>query len=880
METAKKQWIIRQYLQAHSLDRQLLINDETLRGYDAIGDSIVRIEAKIPGLFDMEAVEEHQEHMRILFDIFDRAITLEPGSPPIIVDIDSDIETNRIKFWQLYQQISALPGADYYNRPIAKTVDRDLDALITHSQEKLRPIILSFLPAFDITNQAEVQEKIKSIKKEVESAIEGSPEHLIANQKLAVLNDLNNLNTLAPMSIPQENAQDLTYCTLSETVGGVTNKISLMHRDKVVEQLNHWVASNASTLTDYNEHRNQYKLSTEAILKLPKHGDAKEVQREAMALNISRILHLDTAKSTMVSYQGNPALLVPFEDITLLTEISSGKAMRARLFSTATYTHYSTLNPVGEGLEAERFIEDFGPSLGLFYLCSDTDAVGGRSQNKALRKNHLFIFDQVLMEQDKLGLDSRLSMQPIKLFTKHTRHDQGRNRTLIEDSSMDKKFESLAQLKQEQPKLLQYCAHVSFIHMQKIKALKIALNTATTPQERKELKWQIDLVQSLKDDADILRNKIKERIHKINEIIPQRSKSIDEQLLKHIFILEKLLNIPVLFADDARPYRNPWSQRNSIHVQEVTRPAEHPEHIKIKFDRAISEDVLAMLRRQLGVSSPVSLSGHELIIQDHHLRALTEASLFPEHQSDLDEEQNYLRTADLDVIKRGYGEGLHGKIIHATREYLDIMTNDLLNFDYKLRCIDTTRDILKGYIDKAKDKGFGMHVLKKFQFDVQQKLQRMMPEDSKPTQINLAFSAALKLDQISMFNAVVQEAIKHDKLTDPIFSGFLQACIDQVNQATNHYNAQELSTKLVSLAKTAMQELQVEPLTQSQALVRALHIGETEPDLFEGLDPVADQREMQESEARIINQALLLTPPEQEPIDNELDRRAGIDARS
>lgn len=886
MNTEQKKRIIRQFLQANSLDPQTVIDDESLERYTAIGEALSLIEASNPAIFDMETIEQDPEQMRILFNILQKVSVFDRGSPPALKSLDMNCVTDWIKFHQIDHEISGLPGCDYYNRPTDELFNDNLNALIILSREKLKPIILDFLPELDITNKTEVEKGIKSITKELEASTENSPERLLAEQKLAVLNDLKNINELTSIMIPQEKGSPLIYCTLAEKTDGANKKISLIHRTTVIEKLQRLVDSTASTVAEYSRQRDQYKLRTEAILKLPKHGEIKEVQREAMALNISRILGNDTTRSTMVSYKGNPALFVPFDSIRLLKDMSSGKTFYKFSLPIETYTHYSTITPVGEGLEAEDFTDDFGHSLGLFYLCSDTDAVGGYGQNKAVRDNHLYVFDQVLTDQHKLGLDSRLSMQPIKFITKHTRHDQGRNRTLIEDSSMETKFESLLQLQKEQAKLLQYCDRTSHIHSKKIQALDEEEKQSTSAQHRSELKQEIATIRGLQDDVALLRKKIKERIDKINDIIPTTIANAHHNgalLIRQTYILEKLINIPVLFADDGRPYRNPWTQRNNINAVGIHVKKGTPNQVKIKFDKPIHEDVLLMLQQQLGTPLLVRRGQQEIMIQEEHLLALNEAGLFPEMHPDLDVEQNYLNTSHLNVIKQGYGEGLHEQIIQTVKEYTDTMSAGHFNVDYKLKQMCTTEQRINECIHAAKDKGFGMHVLKKFQCDAQQRLQQLIPREHRPEQINQAFSAAIRLDQVSLFNAVVREAIKQNKLTDPVFTTFLTDCINKVSQATNHFNAQTLSSELKNSAEIALQQMKTlaaAPLTQPQTLARLLHVGEDEADLLSDLDPIAEQEEMLTNEAHILAEALTHAPPaDEQKVDNKAGNHAIIKSK-
>ena len=875
MDTEQIKRITRLYLQARSPTPDIIFDDKALETYEAIGESILSIEENAREFINMSTVELDPKKMDILFDILDHTVGLQRGSPPKIKARNEESELSRINFWCRDEALSTLPGCDYYARKTEMPADPALSELIAQSLRKLQPIAQEFLPKLNIYDQVALQRQIKTMKNEVDAAAIGSTARLLAEQKLNVLNDINKIHKLTLITIPQENSPALSYCILDEEAGGVTEKIALIHRDKVEAKLISLIESNDLTFADYCEQRKQYELKTNAIIKLPKHGKIKEVQREAMALNLSRMLEFNTAQSTMISHDSIPALFVPFDDIHLLKDISDGKHLQALSFSRTKYTHYATLNAVGEGLQAENFIEDFGYSLGLFYLCSDTDAVGGNRQNKALQDNKLYIFDQVIMEKDKFGLDSRLSMQPISWLTMHTRWDQGRNRTLIEDSSMDRKFESLMQLKSEQPKLLQYCDRVAHLHRQHIKELEIICGKAETPPyEQEKLKEQIELLHMLAKDADTLQEKINQRINRIDLLMLKGSENIDPLLVKQTLILEKLFNKPTLFTGLGRPYRNPWTQRNALHAVEIMPMEGAPDQFKITFDKAIPDDILVMLQHHIGVDALQRgrNSLKELVIQEAQLRALNETILFPEHQLDLVSNVDYLRPQDLDVIEQGYDKSNGRKILREIEEYHTAMDNVLFRPNFKLKHMHTTEVTLKRIIATSSDKGFGMHVLKKFQFDVQQRLQRLIPPEHLPPTINQAFSAALRLDRVSQFNAVVQEAIKHDRITDSVFLDFLDACINKEREATNHFKAKTLSTELDELAKTVMQQLQqprVEPLEQPQALMRALHVGEAEPDILEdNISPVLVQSELLENERLTVQTVLEAPPLEPDQIDD------------
>jgi hypothetical protein len=379
---------------------------------------------------------------------------------------------------------------------------------------------------------------------------------------------------------------------------------------------------------------------------------------------------------------------------------------------------------------------------------------------------------------------------------------------------------------------------------------------ADNAQDRQKIGDEIRVVKALKDDALLLRTKISERIDKIDGVLPRTSREVDSGLIKQALILELLVNRPKLYTDNGRPYRAPWTTRNTNYVLSVLQIAEQPGMMKIKFSEALPRDILAMLKRQGNIDVQVDPTGKTAIIAVQDLRALNEMVLFPELQGGLIANKDYLSPDDTQAIQSAYGIGHRDRIIDAIQDYR--LDRGAVNTDAKLASMQETEQALKAYIDTAKDKGFGMHILKKFYFDVQQLLQNMMPVESRPGQINEAFSAALKLDQVSQFNRVVQEAVRQNKITDPAFLGFLDTCIDKVTKAKDHFGACALSAELAAQADVVMLELQRQ--LQQQLLVQALQVGEDEEDLLSGVDPVEEWVMLQDGERVVLEQGLRVLP--------------------
>lgn len=814
MDAEQKKRIIRRYVTERSANPETVnLTDNDLAPYAALDRLLDYIDANNHGLFDLSAFEAHQDQWEKFRDILNYSATFTPGSPPILTKINLRSADFGLQYWRNARDINALPRDNYYARPTSTpvAVDADLDQKIQGSRAKLYTLTqtLPQATAFDPANTTQVKARITALNQQIKPLQDGTPQKAALQKQLNVLLDLNKINQLERITIPQDNGAPLTYCTLAEAAGGVTEKVSLIGLAKVKTQLGQLCARDNLTVDLYDAERGHYKLNTEAIIKLPKRGEIKEVQHEALALNISRMLGLNTTASTLISYNGHPALFVPFDDIRLLSDFATGKTFTSGMgFSGKTYTHYSTINPVGDGVQADRFVDDFGNALGLLYLSSDTDAVGGYCQNKALQDcKSLFIFDQVVMDSDKFDLDSRLSLQPSQFFVKHLRHGKGRNRTLIEDSSMMTKYASLMQLKEDSDKIQQYLSHVAWQHHNRGEAIKQQLKGQITSEVRAQLNTELKDVLILEKDAETLKGKIQARIKKIDEILPNVTGAISTNEVRQVLILEKLLHNPVLFSDDGRPYKNPWTERQdnpAISVNDLNNGS-----VEITFKNKIPPEMLAFIKRQGGGDSLTLSSPKVITVTKAHLNSLDEGLLHPEHSLNLNANAHYLDAADLAQIKEAYTDGHRTRIISTVADYQAVMNNQANSTADKMACLVKTEADLKVFIQTAKDKGFGLHVLKKFYFDEQQQLQAMMNPALIPANLNQAFAAALKLDRISEFNAVVREAITHNKLTDAQFTGFLASCIQKEAMATNHSAAQRESLALSQDAQRVITHLKL-----------------------------------------------------------------------
>ncbi|CAM2940923.1 coiled-coil protein [Legionella steigerwaltii] len=812
MELGQKNRIIKRFLSEQSENQDAMeLQDLDLARYSDLDKLLDHIDFHKSDLFNLETLETDPEQWREFCGIIKYSSTFEKGgSPPLLKGVDLKKAEEGIRYTLNAHEIIKLPKDDYYARPThtPQNTDTELDELIINSRAKLYTLTQTVPDAtqFDASNSLQVTTLIQRLQEEMERLAHDDSEKEKVEKRLNILLDLHNINELKRITIPQDNGSELIYCTLQDNIGGVTEKITLMSLENVKKQLRHLCErAEGLSIEDYHAEREHYKLNIEAIIKLPKRGNIQEVQHEAMALNISRLMELDTATSVTISHNGHPALFIPFDEIQLLTNFSLGKTFYAWLVR-KSYTHYSTIKTLGEGIQADCFIDDFGNAFGLLYLCSDTDAIGGSCQNKALRNaKSLFIFDQSLMDTHKFILDSRLCLIPGEFLKRHTRHGLGRNRTLIEDSSMHSKFESIMQLRAMNNKILQYVAHVIWQHQHQANRIKRQFKKPLSPEKQSHLTSELSDLMLLEKDAETLQTRIMERLTAIDDVLPQTAGDVDLPMIRNALIFEKLIHNPILYSDDGRPFKNPWTYRQQNKLKKIENL--NNGLIQLTFGDKVSSMMVDFIIRRGGGDSITLTSAKTVTLSKVQLMALRENLLHPEHQLVLDPSVNYLDPADLAAIKEAYNAGNRTYIMHTITSYRGKMNSDVASVDERLKCIVETEEQLREFIITAHDRGFGMHVIKKFFFDAQQQLQRLIPPLKAPIKLNDAFAAALKLDRVSEFNAVVLEAIKQDKITDQQFISFLDECVQRANAATNYIQAQQESLKLSNKAKDVIQQL-------------------------------------------------------------------------
>lgn len=619
--------------------------------------------------------------------------------------------------------------------------------------------------------------------------------------KLAYLPELGKLIPLKCLRIPQANGSHENYYQLLEDVGGVTEKISLIRSATLKSKLSYLRQADLSV----SENREPFKLIPEAILKLPKHKSICEVQREAIALDISRILGFDTAQSLLVVHNDEPALFVPFDAIDLLNHFAQGDSETAA-FSSKTYVVNSTIKPIGEGLQADVFIEDFGQALAYLYLCNDPDSIGAYNQNKALRNARtLFIFDQAVKTQDVLGLDSRLALFPDHMIMKFSRHGQGRNCSLVNDSSIHEKLHGINNLLVRKEQIIGYLTTLIAQHEAQISKLTKEISQEKRETNKLLLYCRLNQTTQLIQDATAIQTSIVERLKNLAKIISTQGHQ--DNLTQSRLILEKLVNNPVIFSPLGRPFKCPSTSNHSSKIQSIEKIE---DKVLINFSHTINKEKIEFIQRH-GCSSLKQIHSKKWQINLDEFLALSETLLYPEMTPML-QDLNYLDSSDLSLISQYYYSKDKSKLF----KLIDNYSKGMENIDPRL-VMDKIRSTLN-QIEQHHD-GLAKHIQKKLHFDVQQRLTKIIQQSGSPRKnqeksistyklIDQAFTACVELDRVKSFHGILMTVIQTNRLHSKPFNKFLMDCITAHKKALNYVSATEQSKFIETQAINYMLRLE------------------------------------------------------------------------
>jgi hypothetical protein len=875
MEPEIKKNLIRLYLQTLYGDKFEESWLDDMARYEFLDDSIEYINENF---FDLDGLAPAGSKFKTFIILMQQAVALSDESPPEVLAYDIDELDDEIALWQ------SLRNADYTGRktnPQPSNVDVEIHGLKEDAYRVLLKQAKAVLPKADLPKK--LKEAIDWFDRQANEA-KDSVEKEKYKSILALLKNIDKISKLEIIDIPNEQGEPVRFCTLAESAGGVTAKISVIPRDDVVDKLQNIVAKGVGlTYTDFRN----YELKTQGILKLPKHGETLEVQREAIALNIARILGFTTAQSTMVNHNGKAALYVPFDDIRLIKEFAQGETQRVIVPSGIKkigtigdpYLHYSTITPVGNGLHGDTTLDDFGRAVAFSFLCNDTDFIGAYNQNKAIIEGKkLYIFDQVVMSSDKMDFDTRLSMVPIGV-KRHSRHDQGRNRSLFEDSSFDTKFEGITHLLGSQERINVMLDSIIETHVLNLVATQTKINELeriklergglgrVQEEQLTALNGQKGELIKLKADAVTIKETINTRLVSMFKNFPSINKEpmnaerflAHQNNIKPALVLEKLANNPVLFADDGRPYRNPWTTRNTIRITAIE---EHGDDMRLTFSEFNRTHLVSILRSAGVDLDSCKQKGHTLIIPKAELQKINENSIHPE-RAPFNPDRDYLDMEGIKLMSAGYS-GSNLKFATKLIEDYQVQIQKAENPTQIAEAMYDALHAIKG------TPGFAKNLELKFQLDIQQKLRplilQLVTEDAlqegMEDRLAQAFEAAAKLDRVNDLNHVLIRFLKNPVNTNQkALNEYLVRCKDYGDAAVDYNTAKTQSKEMLRDSKEAYKLMP----TRMQSQMQRLGPPVLEHD-WEIVDPLEATKEHLDKEGEKIKEMDL--PPERSVVES------------
>ncbi len=541
-----------------------------------------------------------------------------------------------------------------------------------------------------------------------------------------LINDqIKKLDSLKPISIPMQDGSEKIYYSIADSAGGVTEKTCLIDEDTLRSNLEELIQ--ASSVQDVKNN----KVQMNAFLKHPKAGVDTEVQREAMGLQIARMLGFpQVTKSTLVLHDTgsgqHPCLFVPFGTMVKLTD---------------SLDHHESFHGRIKSIPQSDNIEDFGKYSAFFMLCSDPDFIGKQGQNKGLATDaqgnrQLYIFDQVFMSNNNFAFDRGLNLIPVSPLSTLPKlialHFMGRNKSVINDSSYEEKIGGIIQLLSEK------------------ESIRVMFDDAAKANNNANNNVDTSIVRQLQSDAKICLKRFNQRmagLYKFFPVINVDSKlvSIDQllkskdndnkvNLLKKSMLLNSLLNKPKLFDKYGKPYRAPYFSQTRTHVRSVSF---NKDSVTIglgrRFGRPLSERKKAMLEAKGFYISP---DGKTASISNNKLLKLDEKSFFEIQQPTINMEHDYINRQEIQTLAKSYGA--NNKI-----------TNEIIN----LVCDGTSHTDL-GQIEKKIEKltkmsgeknsslGFIQHVK---QCMIHEGVRQLMSQNAKrKDKIQLEFTSSLK----------------------------------------------------------------------------------------------------------------------------------------
>jgi hypothetical protein len=430
------------------------------------------------------------------------------------------------------------------------------------------------------------------------------------------------IESLKKVTIP---GQTLEYYSIADSAGGVTEKTCLIDKNTLSKKL-----EGLAQVNEYSQFL-KYKISMNAILKHPKHGNVTEVQREAIGLKIAKILGFEhVTENTMVNHKTQkglePCLFVPFGHMEELGQAMNDAKTRGN----------------GRLLTAKSSnVEDFGKYSAYFALCSDPDFIGKVGQNKGLTTQQtnpqkLYVFDQVFMPTRFLKLNSAFNLVPSNLLAKGpnfiARHFVGRNKSIINDASYEEKISGAMNLLNKKNDIDNMFRQIEATHKSKDDPVS----------------------KTLYKDAKECKKIFNARVRNIEKLFPSvkvgqqltpisKLDKDNQDILKKAMLVNVLINKPKLYDKNGKSYREPFISSASTRVKGVEIDG---DNVKISFSRGFGTVLSKNKRKMLEAQGfEISPDGKSATIKRENLPS----SLYKQDEKATDKKEVTSTQAQKDV---------------------------------------------------------------------------------------------------------------------------------------------------------------------------------------------------------------------------------------
>lgn len=443
--------------------------------------------------------------------------------------------------------------------------------------------------------------------------------------------------------------EGVEYVELDEVIGGVTKKIGLCELKSLREQLAEIDTKDVVSLkVAYQMNGSLLAIGCQAMFKYPKKDDIKELLREALALNLSRTLGLETTRFQVVEVQGKPSLFIPFDKITLLSQLASGEIKKADFgFSGKEYQEHSLMNPLAEGIFPEHVTDDFGKAFALFFLCNDPDFIGGELQNKAMLNNGLYVFDLLFKESTYLQADADFHLNPNGALAALSRHTCGRNRLLINDSDHTTKLRSVRRV----------------LQLHKRGFFSQIFAKARDDIQQGYIATEVDVLMGCMDKLEATLGKRIEQLKLLASPVELDKGLAAFNSKRKLFLYA--INAGCWYNDDGKPYRYPFVEKSVVSSERFG--LESNDNVVLYLDGLTEERRVFIRRRCKAAGITCELNDNTIRMKKAELETFELEEFYPEFNQAVSLRARYLVEADWVYFQKQYAASEHHQ------QMLDIM---------------------------------------------------------------------------------------------------------------------------------------------------------------------------------------------------------------